>query len=292
VPNDSEFPRLTREAEAQLSLAPSKPTKKSRKRKRNERSNDHELCNDDQEDNLEHEVNIVTLVLQLPGGHGYATRHITREVLRCLSITADDIIPCTTEVFDRWYSCMCFGLRHTLPKRVYRLKELPWGCIHVDEGIPETTIHTLLDTYCLSQSMGTTVVSDMLLDEINRSLKNEKIFYRLFGGLGSICEENCNYVVACWILSRQMSRGSGNKPRSRILSELFWSTFSPTFWKRPSAPRTCCHKAFLRPVLPRCTAPLLGTIARKELRASLMQIIPSYSAPNTTIMATRKPAPC
>jgi hypothetical protein len=201
VPNDSEIPRLMREAiAAQPSAGAAKTMNASRKRKQRsggEKSSkakvvDSDKCADDDGDS---DVDTITFVLQLPDGRCHATRHISREIFQSLRINADQMIPCTTETFDRWYSCVCLGLRHTLPKRIHKLNEVPGGSVLVDQGIFETTFQTLLDVYCLSQMMGTTVVSDMILNEINRSLKDEKRFYTHYGGLGKICEVNCDYIV-------------------------------------------------------------------------------------------------
>jgi hypothetical protein len=140
----------------------------------------------------------------------------------------------TDDALNRWQSCVCFGVRHTFPKRVYKLskfavyetidhnsenvngeskmgeplteaelslsapelrqlvgrqlqraqekleREIAMGDVpddgkpeytgeefrYTDEGIPPVTIQALFDTYCVSQCMGTTAVSDMILDEI------------------------------------------------------------------------------------------------------------------------------
>jgi hypothetical protein len=101
---------------------------------------------------------------------------------------------CTEATFDRWYSCVCFGHRYTLPKRVYKLKELSGKHEYVDEGVPPVTIQNLLDTYCFSQLMGTTAVSDMILDEIRQALVNEEAIVAKYAQ-GSICEGDCNDVV-------------------------------------------------------------------------------------------------
>jgi hypothetical protein len=144
IPNDSEIPRLMRE------IAHTQPSARSVKVKRpsgkTKLSHKDELPSNEKrsKDDWNYELDTVTLLLQLPGGSGYATRHITREIWQSLRITGDERISCTTAIFDRWYSCVCFGLRYTLPKRVHKLKKLPGGCVYVDEGIPSTNIHTLL----------------------------------------------------------------------------------------------------------------------------------------------------
>jgi hypothetical protein len=168
----------------------------------------------------------------------------------------------TDDALNRWQSCVCFGVRHTFPKRVYKLskfavyeminhdpenvdgesnmgepltkvelllsapklrqlvgrqlqraqqklereiamEEFPdHGKLeytgdefkYTDEGMPPVTIQALFDTYCVSQCMGTTAVSDMILDEIRCVLENEKAIDAQYAE-GCICEGDCNDVV-------------------------------------------------------------------------------------------------
>jgi hypothetical protein len=136
---------------------------------------------------------VVQLVLQPPGHSGYATRHVIKEHADKLDLDTGRIVSCTAATFDRWYSCLCFALRHTIPKRVYRLKQLPIGFSFTDEGIPPLTTKALLDTYCFSQFAGTVAFSDMILDEIHRALRNEKVFKEKYSA-GGICDD-CNDIV-------------------------------------------------------------------------------------------------
>jgi hypothetical protein len=168
----------------------------------------------------------------------------------------------TDDALNRWQSCVCFGVRHTFPKRVYKLskfavyetidhnsenvngeskmgeplteaelslsapelrqlvgrqlqraqekleREIAMGDViddgkpeytgdefkYTDEGMPPVTIQALFDTYCVSQCMGTTAVSDMILDEIRQVLESEKAIDALYAQ-GCICEGDCNDVV-------------------------------------------------------------------------------------------------
>ncbi|KAH6085785.1 hypothetical protein HBI67_004830 [Parastagonospora nodorum] len=153
-------------------------------------------CKDSQweADRIE-EDEVTTLVLQLPGQSFRAIRHVTKDIMANLEISDGQTLPYAATTFDRWYSCLYFGHRHSLPKRVYKLKQQPdRSYTSVDEGTPKVTIQTLLETYCLSQLAGTTSVSDMLLDEITQSLENEKVLYETYG-TGAVCKEDCNDVV-------------------------------------------------------------------------------------------------
>lgn len=141
------------------------------------------------------ENEVAFLVLQLPGQSFRAVRHVTKDTMAKLKISDGQTLPYPATTFDRWYSCLYFGRRHSLPKRVYRLKQQPDRSYNpVDEGTPKVTIQALIETYCLSQLAGTTAVSDMLLDEIMQSLENEKTLYGTYG-TGAVCEEDCNDVV-------------------------------------------------------------------------------------------------
>ena len=141
------------------------------------------------------ENEVAFLVLQLPGQSFRAIRHITKDAMAKLKISKGQTLPYSAMTFDRWYSCLYFGRRHSLPKRVYRLKQQPdRSYTPVDEGTPKVTVQALVETYCLSQLAGTTAVSDMLLDEIMQSLENEKTLYETYGA-GAICEKDCNDVV-------------------------------------------------------------------------------------------------
>jgi hypothetical protein len=144
---------------------------------------------------IDYELKIVELLLQPPDGLGPVTRHMTQKQWRKLHLVPGQTVCCSAETFDRWYSSFCFGVRHSLPKRVYKLAKLGGGFAYIDEGMPPVTIHTLIDTYCLSQEMGTIQVSDMILDEIHRCLQNEAALNEKYGGMGSICEDDCNDII-------------------------------------------------------------------------------------------------
>jgi hypothetical protein len=136
------------------------------------------------------------------------TRIADARIIEHLGIDSSKDVRCTEATFDRWYSCICFGTTLTFPMRVFQLRKFEgelkgtgddvyytgdlWK--HTDEGTPPITIQILLDTYCLSQSMGTTAVSDMILDEILQVLENEKAIATKYSQ-GSICEGDCNTVI-------------------------------------------------------------------------------------------------
>jgi hypothetical protein len=190
----------------------------------------------------------VELLIQPPSG-GAIIRLVSAKVAKSLRIDASNIIRCTEDTFDRWYSCVCFGIGHNFPKRVYQLKKFakfektkgefqqsksdsPQADAkankiadnvekvdrkvgktdgkakkvdrkleyagdeykYTDAGTPPVTIQSLLDTYCLSQSMSTTHVSDMILEEIRQVLENEKTIATKYTH-GCICDNDCNSVV-------------------------------------------------------------------------------------------------
>jgi hypothetical protein len=136
----------------------------------------------------------VTLSLQPRGCFGHEVRHLPKKLADELRIQADEVIPCTGVIFDRWYSSLCFGRRHSLPRRVYKLRPIPVGYTHEDDGTPPVTFHTLLDTYCLSQIIGTHVVSDMILDEISRVLSSEKDLAAKYRD-GAVLEDDAANVI-------------------------------------------------------------------------------------------------
>lgn len=65
---------------------------------------------------------VSNILLKLPGVAGHTHRSIPAEMATKYGIEEAIVIECSPEVFDRWYSCLCFGLRHSVPKRVYTLK--------------------------------------------------------------------------------------------------------------------------------------------------------------------------
>jgi hypothetical protein len=138
----------------------------------------------------------ITVLLQPPGQSGYITRVMSEEIASVCGIEDGMFIGCTSDAFDRWYSCFCFGLRYSLPKRVYKLSQPSEGvCTYLDNGVPPVTIYTILEMYTLSQLFGTTQVSDMLLDEILKVLKHEKALFKKYKGRGNVCEDDPNDVL-------------------------------------------------------------------------------------------------
>mgnify|MGYP004507177195 CR=1 FL=1 len=99
-----------------------------------------------------------------------------------VTVTAEDEIhfepraptlPFSTEAFDHWHASICLDRRRTFPDRTYLCKEVADGQYMLrDNGVPrtDTTIGLMFETYCVSQAMGTTAASKMVLDEIVRKL--------------------------------------------------------------------------------------------------------------------------
>jgi hypothetical protein len=173
-----------------------KPANKPGKQKQKQKISEGDAIDEVEEvkEIMLNEVNAVELILQPPGGLGYVSRFVSKKLVDTFQIDSSEIHYCTEAAFDRWYSCICFGARHTLPKRVYRLKQLPDGYQYTDDGAPPVTIQALIDTYCWSQLMGTSGVSDMLLDDIWQALKNENSIVAKYGS-GNICDDDCNEIV-------------------------------------------------------------------------------------------------
>lgn len=141
-----------------------------------------------------HKGSTVTLTQQPPNGAGPVIRYISKAILVSLRISTDDTIQCSPAAFDHWYSSACFGLRHTLPKRVYKLRKLTKRSTHEDEGKPPVSIHSLIETYCLSQIMGTPEISDLLLDELWQVLKKEQSLATQYKD-GAIWDHNSEELV-------------------------------------------------------------------------------------------------
>ena len=74
--------------------------------------------------------------------------------------------------YDLWHSSVCFGRRHTIPQRVTICREVCNDRYQLrDGGVPcSPTTKLLIETYRLSQRMGSTDASDLILDEIVRRL--------------------------------------------------------------------------------------------------------------------------
>ncbi|KAH7071766.1 hypothetical protein FB567DRAFT_402069, partial [Paraphoma chrysanthemicola] len=144
--------------------------------------------------NLQFEGKAIRLVIQQPGTTSYAERYIPKELAKEFRIR-DCILKVSTKTFDRWFSCVAFGLYHKFPKRLYKLKKLaPGQFIYQDEGVPPVTMQDFLETYAFSKAMGTCNVSDMILDEVLKVLKREKSICVKYQH-GAICTEDPNDVV-------------------------------------------------------------------------------------------------
>ena len=98
---------------------------------------------------------------------------VTPEVMNRLSINDNYRFHYSPEAFDLWYSSIALVYRHNNVKRVYRLE--PWDeeYIHRDYGTPTTTVADVLEVYRISQKMGTTELSDAILDDIAKTLLQE-----------------------------------------------------------------------------------------------------------------------
>jgi hypothetical protein len=212
VPNDSDMPGILKGAG---NVKPGKSAKASEACKYVALTQDR-VTEDD----------ISTVALQQPGQSFRAIRHIPKKIMVTLNITNGQTLLYTATTFDRWYTCICFGPRQSLPKRIYKLKQLPdRSYTHADEGMPPVTVQTLLDTYCLSQLVGTTEVSDMLLDEVMRSLNTEKALNVKYGA-GSVCEGDRNDVVRLLDLQsddleKLWKNTMVNDPIRKLLLDLF-----------------------------------------------------------------------
>lgn len=116
----------------------------------------------------------VTGIVLTEGQNTRATRYMSKAIRdNCLRLD-DHILGFSPTAFDLWYTSICFGHRNTLPKRVYKLRKIFGGYTHQDEGLPIMTMATIMETYCLSQKMGTMSVSDMILDHIHAILKQDQ----------------------------------------------------------------------------------------------------------------------
>lgn len=116
----------------------------------------------------------VQLVVFPPGQNGGVNRFVTQEVMDRLPINDQHFLEYSLDNFDRWYTSVFQGRRHSFPRRIYRLEPCNGkGFIHRDNGTPSIAMSDLFETYRLSQMMKTTEVSDTILDEIVQSFKQE-----------------------------------------------------------------------------------------------------------------------
>ncbi|KAI4955225.1 hypothetical protein J4E91_001083 [Alternaria rosae] len=116
----------------------------------------------------------VQLVVFPLGRNGGVNRFATQEVMDRLPINDQHFLEYSLDNFDRWYTSVFQGRRHSFPRRTYRLEPCNGkGYTHRDNGTPSIAMSDLFETYRLSQIMKTTEVSDMLLDEINQSFQQE-----------------------------------------------------------------------------------------------------------------------
>lgn len=88
-------------------------------------------------------------------------------------------LPFSTPAFDRWHASVCFGNARTFPRREYVCREIYEGeYLLRDHGKPSegmTTIALMLETYAVSQAMGTRTASRMMLREIVRKLRSAPV---------------------------------------------------------------------------------------------------------------------
>jgi hypothetical protein len=119
---------------------------------------------------------------------------VTAEVMNRLPVNENYRFRCSPEAFDLWYSCVAFRHRQNVAKRVYRLE--PWDeqHIHRDYGTPTTTVADLLEVYHLSQKMGTTEVSDAILDDFAKILIDENALIAKHR-IGEATLQDCAVVV-------------------------------------------------------------------------------------------------
>jgi hypothetical protein len=123
---------------------------------------------------LKYSGEAVHLLVSPPGSNGGVSRFVAEGVMSRLPVTDQHVFQYSLNNFDRWYTCVFQGRLHIFPRRLYRLElHTENSYIHRDEGTPSLAMSDLFETYQLSQEMGTTEVSDMILDEIVQSFRGE-----------------------------------------------------------------------------------------------------------------------
>ncbi|KAI4655413.1 hypothetical protein J4E93_000125 [Alternaria ventricosa] len=137
----------------------------------------------------------VQLVVFPPGQDGGVNRFVTQEVMDRLPINDQHFLEYSLDNFDRWYTSIFLGRRHTFPRRTYRLEPYDdTSFIHRDNGTPSIAMSDLFETYRLSQEMRTTEVSDMILDEIVQSFTRELELINEHE-VGKVTMQECDKII-------------------------------------------------------------------------------------------------
>lgn len=135
-----------------------------------------------------YEGEVVAVQLQAPSDRHPTIRVCDKKLIPCYDelieydeTVADDegyveacapFLPFSTKAFDHWHSCTCFGRVQNFPQRSYVCKEVEDGqyMLRVNSKAKKASIGLMLETYCISQVMGTTKTSMMILNEITAKL--------------------------------------------------------------------------------------------------------------------------
>lgn len=131
-----------------------------------------------------YEGEVVAVQLQAPSDRHPTIRVCDKKLIPCYdelieyeeTVAEDEayveayapFLPFPTEAFDHWLSSVCLGRTQNFPQRSYVCKEVEDGqyMLRVNSKAKKASIGLMLETYCVSQVMGTTKTSKMILDEI------------------------------------------------------------------------------------------------------------------------------
>lgn len=84
------------------------------------------------------------------------------------------LLPFSTKAFDRWHSSVCHGNTQEFPKRTLVCKQIndDQYMLRVNSKARKASAGLMLETYVVSQAMGTIEASDMILGELREKLNN------------------------------------------------------------------------------------------------------------------------
>jgi hypothetical protein len=95
--------------------------------------------------------------------------------------------PFSTEAFDHWHSSVCLGRAKEFPKRTMICKEIDDGLymLRVNSRAKKASAGLMLETYVVSQAMGTSKTSDMILGALAARLRGapESALSREYGSV-------------------------------------------------------------------------------------------------------------
>ncbi|KAJ4376797.1 hypothetical protein N0V86_006915 [Didymella sp. IMI 355093] len=82
-------------------------------------------------------------------------------------------LPFSAEAFDHWHSSVCLGRAKEFPKRTMICKEIDDGqyMLRVNSRAKKASVSLMLETYIVSQAMGTSKTSDMILTALAARLR-------------------------------------------------------------------------------------------------------------------------